>query len=162
VSEPQDTDTYLDALSNQLQNRHYSPQIISTSMDRAKQIDRTKLLSYQSKEPNTRTPLVLTYHPKLSKTSSLVHRHMPTLHKSHRLQQVFPDPPFRRPRNLKDLLVNAALPTDEADEMPECGCLKCPSYKCIVCNFIAVGSTFTSTVTNEHFPITSNLHCKMT
>ena len=106
-----------------------------------KNISREDLLKYKIKDKNERVPLVLTYHPKLAKTSSLIHKHLPTLHSSHRLKNVFPEPllcSFRRTRNLKDLLVNAALPIVHEDDPSTShppGFTKCPSKQCLLSNY---------------------------
>jgi len=92
-SNPDDTNIHLQSLSTHLQKRMYSRDTINEGIQRAKQIDRNQLLTYNTKTKNTRTPLVLTYHPKLSSTGKLIQQHLPTLNKSSRLQKIFPDPP---------------------------------------------------------------------
>ena len=53
-------------------------------------------------------PLVITYHPALSRTSRTLKKHLNILHISNRLKAAIPDPPvvaFRGPHNLRDLLI---------------------------------------------------------
>ena len=128
-----DAQRHLHDLSNHLQKRGYNQDIITSAFERAENISREDLLKYKIKDKNERVPLVLTYYPKLAKTSSLIHKHLPTLHSSDRLKNVFPEPPlcsFRRTRNLKDLLVNVAIPIVHEDDPSTShppGFTKCPS-----------------------------------
>lgn len=133
-------------------------------MEKGKSVDRDSLSLYhvyKDKKRNERNPLVLTYDRKLD--NEITRKHMNFLHEDEKLCKIFPDPPlisFRRNRNLRDLLVNARLPSiPDSDEQP--GFCECPSKKCSVMNFAIFGDKFSSSVTKQSFPINSFIHDKM-
>ena len=84
-------------------------------------MDRPSLLSYRPKPTTDKAilPSVITFHPDLPKVRNIVDKHWPIIESSDHLNSVFPQNPFmafRRPQNLRDLLVMAILklgPTDD-------------------------------------------------
>ena len=112
-------------------SRGYNEQHLEKEFNRA--LDITREASLQSKpnqEKSVRIPLVVTYHPILPSFHSITKRHLSILHTSERLREALRHPPliaFRRPRNLRDLLVCATL-TITSHESPgnhPCGVLRC-------------------------------------
>lgn len=86
---------------------------------------------------------------------------MPILHADSTLKEIFPLPPvvsFRRPRNIRDLLVNAKL--REIPSETQTGSTKCNAKRCSVCPFICESKKFKSSNTGESFPITTHINCK--
>ena len=160
-SDELDCESQLRTLKAHFEERQYSPEQIDTQIHKAKQVDRSELLTYKKKKPNKRVPFVVTYSPLLKNIGAIIHKHLPLLHNSPQMKRIFPEPPlvaFRRPSNLRDLLVHASTKPSASNDNPP-GIYTC-NRKCIVCSFIEVNKKFTSTATGESFPITSNLTCK--
>ena len=156
-----DRETQLRSLRHHFVERQYPPEQVDIQIDKAREIERDNLLKYKEKKRNNRVPFVVTYSPFLKGIGTILHKHLPLLHNSPKLKQIFPEPPltaFRRPPNLRDLLVHAKVTPPTTGEDPP-GAFKCLK-KCIVCTFIHTSTKFTSTVTGESFPISSNLSCK--
>ena len=81
--------------------------------------------------------------------------------------KIFPDPPvlsFKRPPNLKDILVRAALPRGTSTHIETVhskrGCVKCSNRSCRTCCHIEVTSSFTSHVTGRSFEIRQPTSCR--
>ena len=96
---------------------------------------RADLLRKHKKEVDNRIPVVLTYHPALTKVYQILekpHRH--TL-KSLRLTAVLPSPPrlaFRNPKTLKDHLVRSKLKTNYEKR----GVTICGRKNCEICHIL--------------------------
>jgi len=163
-SDGEDSCHQLDTLEKHFQRRDYPTDTIKSQIQKAKEVDRSQLLKYKKKQSNNRVPIVTTYNPLLRGLGAIFQKHMCILHESPDLKLIFPEPPltsFRRPRNLRDLLVHSssAPKTISADSA---GSHRCESKKCIACKFIKFDKKFQSTQTGETFPITSHLTCKET
>ena len=88
-------------LKQQLCSRGYSPRQVNHAIGTVATKDRSVLLQYKEKKPNKRVPFVVTYHPSLGNLSSILHKHLPTLHSSQKMKKVFPEPPvvsFKKPK----------------------------------------------------------------
>ena len=160
---PEEEEIHLTNLKDHLIAREYAEDVIDKQINKAKRQDKKSLLTYKPKKKNTRVPLVTTYNPAFNQIHNIVRKHMHLINDDDKLSQVFPSPPiaaFRRPRNIRDLLVNARVKPSPDDTQK--GCTKCTSKKCAVCPFIVESHKFTSSSTGESFPITSHAHCKST
>ena len=103
---------------------------------------------------------MVTYHPGLPKLHQILRRHLPILHASERMKQVMPNPPlvaYRRPKNLKDLLVRATLNPPERNFE---GTRQCGRPRCKTCAHIKVGVVFSSAVTGVEFRARTTADCK--
>ena len=128
-NEKDDVNKHLSDLQQHLINRNYKKSMVTKSINKGKQIPRSELLKYNERKQMNRVPLVLTYDPRLANVSHTIRKHMPTLHKSEDMKSLFSEPPivaFRRAKNLKDLLVNAKLPSKKPLK-GETGFIQCPS-----------------------------------
>ena len=120
--------------------------------DRATRVKRAQALKKSEKSnQGNRVPLVVTYHPALPKLHQILRRHLSILHVSERMKQAVPNPPlvaYRRPKNLKDLLVRATLnpPERNYEATRQCG-----RPRCKTCAHIKMGVGFSSAVTGEQF-----------
>ena len=77
------------------------------------------------------------FHLNLPKLSAITKKMFPILHTTQRLQKVFPDTPlhaYRRPKNLRDLLVHAELSPPELSTA--LGSTPCGSRRCLTCKHI--------------------------
>ena len=118
-------------LKQHLIKRGYPEQMLDTEIHRAISVSREdSLLRGVRRETEQRIPLVVTYHPSMHFLARTTKRHQITLRSSERLNAIFNLPPiiaFRRPKNLRDLLVRADL-TSYANETPGnsvCGAVRC-------------------------------------
>ena len=65
---------------------------------------------------------------------------------------------YRSPKNIKSLLINSKLRTDDATEPTQHGCFKC--NKCYLCRrYLQETRTFTSHHTQQTFNIKQNITC---
>ena len=102
------------------------------------------------------------YHPVLSFLTRATICHHITLWRLEYLSQVFPSPPmisFRRPKNLRDLLVHATLTTTTTTNRVF-GSFQCCGSRQKTYPILRTTNTFTSNVTNEHFIIKVYASCK--
>ena len=93
-----------------LRKRGYSSNFIETQLIKVDKLKRSDLLQYkQTNNKQKRVPLVVTYSRHLPDLHKISRDHMPLLHKSPDMQQIFNEPPliaYRRDRNLNDILVH--------------------------------------------------------
>ena len=149
-------------LKTYLLARGYQETAVNLQIQRAANIPRHKTLQPRPpRPPHNRTPLVVTYHPSLSSLARITKKHLPVLHTSARLKQAIPNPPlvaFRRPKNLRDLLVRAKL---ETSVLPtNTGNIPCGRRRCKCCYEIMTTSSFRSHNTGRRYNIRSNITCK--
>ena len=104
---------------------------------------------------------MVTYRPGLTKLSSIVRKHLTTLHISDKLRKAIPNPPlvaYRRPPNVRDLLVRAEVktptPPTHGDNAP------CGSRRCKTCQLIKRTNTFTRNTTGRRYTIRNQFTCK--
>ena len=93
-----------------LRKRGYSSNFIETQLIKVDKFKRSDLLQYkQTNNKQKRVPLVVTYSRHLPDLHKISRDHMPLLHKSPDMQQIFNEPPliaYRRDRNLNDIIVH--------------------------------------------------------
>ena len=117
-------------------------------------------MARQRNRDSTRVPLVVTYHPSLPPLTTITQKHHSLLHLSDRLKKAFPTPPiiaFRRPRNLRDLLVRADL-SPPARTSP--GNSACGRPRCKTCSTLLTTNTFTSKTTGRSYQMKCSATCK--
>jgi hypothetical protein len=149
-------------LKQQLFNRKYNYKHLENSIQAAKNLSRDNVLEYKTKTQNTRTPLVITYHPDLPNISEITRRLWHTVLTSKRMRALFPEPPlisYRRPRNLRDHLVRAKL-QDQKESVDATICQPCGDKRCFSCPMINHTATFKSSVTKRSFKLFCNTNCK--
>jgi len=128
-------------LKHYLRRRGYSGKIIDRQFDRADKLDRDTLLkpSEDKKKNMKRVPLVLTYSKKLPRIHDIVKKHLPLLHESNRMKEVFNEMPivaYRRDKNIADILVHEKTNrtmTREVNPVERC------TKKCVVCDMLTRG-----------------------
>ena len=169
-SNPEDESHHLNELRSHFKERNYDPKITEDAITRAREKPRSELLTYRKRTKNQRPTFTVTYNKATSQIPHIIHSHLPTLQTSPSLQTVFSEPPltsFRRPRSLRDILVNAKDPAEPTssqnknkDNNSPTGFFKCKSKKCVLHQHITETHTFTSTVTKRTFHITDYMDCK--
>ena len=158
-SSENDFKKHTDELQSFLINRGYNISFVRSQIRRASLIRRKDILFPSSdRKTSTRIPLVTTFHPNLPKLSSIINMHLPLLCAS---TQAFPERPFfayRRPKNLRDLLVHANLKPSHLE--PARGSSPCESKRCLTCQHIRSGTSVQSTVSGRTFRVHATANCK--
>ena len=142
--------------------RGYQEKFVRDQINRARVLEREELLAPRPKATNNRIPFVVTYHPGLPNIGGILRELHPFLHYSERCKQAIKDVPmmaFRRPKSLQDYLVRAKLRPLDQNTSGNRGTLKCTSNRCDVCNYLAVGDSFSSHVTGTSYPVNHRLDC---
>ena len=103
----------IEELQLYLEQRGYNKEALAPQFERATAKPREDcLLPSLKKRQSPQIPLVVTYSPTLPSLSKITGQHHHILHLSERTKRAFPQPPtiaYRRPKNLRDLLVRADL-----------------------------------------------------
>ena len=149
-------------LKSHLLHRGYKSSFVQDEIDRASHIRREDALTPRTRTcHNKRVPLVVTYHPNLPNLTALTKNNLPVLHASSLLKKAIPEWPliaYRRPKNLRDLLVKAEL--KPAGLQPAGGSSPCGTRRCLTCSHIQTGITFRSATTNQAFNVRATATCK--
>ena len=106
------------------------------------------------------TPFVVTYHPDLPPLNRILLRHQCLIELTPRLKGALPEPPlvvYRRPSNLKNLLVRAAI---RGPQHPHEGTSRCGQPRCKTCVHIKSGNRFRSATTGEEFRVKATADCR--
>ena len=149
-------------LRTHLLDRGYQTTTVDAQIQKASRLPRTEALNPNThRQPTRRIPLVVTYHPGLTNLSRIARKHLPILHTSSKLKEAIPDPPiiaFRRPKNIKDLLVRAKLnppspPTNAINT-------RCNNNHCKCCHEMVTCSKFKSKTTGRQYNIGAEITCK--
>ena len=104
-------------------------------------LHREEVLQYKPKEKSNRVPFVITFHPRLRKLGSVLHKYFYLLQSNERLKKAFTEPPmvaFRRLKNLKDSLVHSSL----REEMQKQDSHKCMASRCKCCQSLVESKSF--------------------
>jgi peptide-methionine (R)-S-oxide reductase len=165
-SVPINFENNLKVLRSNLITRGYKQRSIDDAFSRVNALDRSATLAKAKK--NTTSPVVLSlkYHPGLPSISPIFQKHYQVLIQEPYLKEVFPVPPivsFRRPKNLRDILIRAKLPTKKVHETRKLR----PGFKhcgkrvdCCVCPRSTETAVHKSTSSGITYPITSHVTCR--
>ena len=163
-------------LENYLHNRGYPSRVIKKQIQKVMDIPRSEAL--RPRETNVknedRVPFVITYDPSHSSIASTIHKYLPILHSSKRCKDAIPKAPmvaFRRPMNIKDMIVRSAVRTsDESQDKGFSSCNTCAACKhthgfgdtADKVKHTVTSQTFSSHFTGEEFTIKHQLNCLST
>ena len=124
--------------------------------------------SLRARERGTtnRIPLVTTHNPHITFIAEIANRNWHFLQSKERLARIFQEPPlvaYRRPKNLRDILVSTKLKskTTRANSTTGSGG-PCSKPKCSWCSRINETSTFTGTQDGKVFDIFHTVNCQST
>ena len=124
-----------------MRKRGYSSRFIEGQLEKVDKMKRSDLLSYKPKEKNKdRVPLVITYSKHLPDIQKISRDHLPLLHKSSELQEIFDKPPlvaFKRDRNLTDILVHGKH--NKIFKNKDGSVNRCPANNCAICPITRYG-----------------------
>ena len=151
----------LDELKTFLLNRQYKTKIIDNAFDKIRNLTRTDCLKRKNRKQKTqkRIPFITTFNPGLPNIPQILRKYLPTLHSSKHCRKAIPVCPivsYKRPKNLKDILVNSKLYTSNKKN----GFHKCSNKRCLPCQSALTGETVPIFSTNKTFTITKSLSCK--
>ena len=150
----------LKELRGHLRKRGYKKRTIDRAFEATSNMERGELLHYREKKKNSRVPFVATYHPDAPYIEGIIAKHWSLIEDSEELKRVFTQRPivaYRRPQNLRDLLVRARVDT-EPKQPP--GTSKCQTRTCQICRgLMPITTTFTGTVSGTRHPIKQPLSC---
>ncbi|PIK49128.1 hypothetical protein BSL78_13997 [Apostichopus japonicus] len=126
----------------------HSARRVREAIQRVRSLSRSSTLAVKDKKGrdcDNKLPLVVTFHPNLPPLQKITSNNHNILLTSDRLQRAVPEKPiiaYRRPRNLRDLLVRAAVPPLTSNPTPiQHGTFKCDrTSRCIVCSHHIVES----------------------
>ncbi|KAJ8037537.1 hypothetical protein HOLleu_18374 [Holothuria leucospilota] len=159
------TNSAFDKRANELTTyliaRGYRERFVRNQIRKAKSVTREEALTSRPQRSNTRVPMVVTYHPGLPNIGAILKELQPLLHCSDKCRKAVKDIPmmaFRRPKNLANYLVHAKLKPANAENTP-LGTVKCGDRRCLVCEFLKTGDSFTSKGTNKSYTINFELNC---
>ena len=94
-----------------LVNRGYAESLVHRQLEKARNKSRLDVLQSTKKTESTRVPFVCTWDTCFPDVNSLLGLAFPILQSDDRLRELFPEPPlvsYRRPKNLRNLLVKTA------------------------------------------------------
>ena len=103
---------------------------------------------------------MVTYHPNLPRLKQTIRRYHHILQDSDRLRQAFPSLPiiaFRRPRNLCDLLVCAAISPNTSNPPDN---FHCEARRCKTCPILVTTDTLPAVWLDERFKLKLRASCK--
>ena len=106
----------------------YRRSFVKKEMEKVLRIDRKNALKKKEKRKESYIPLVVSYHPDLPPLGRIINKHWPTLQSKKRLKKVFKNRPivsYKRPRNLRDMLVKATFNYEENLWHNTIGCHPC-------------------------------------
>ena len=147
-------DLRLRELQEMLRSRDYGRGLIDTAIQRASTIPRSEALKRVVREKGEIRPVFAdTYDPRLPSITNIIRKHYwVMIANDPRLAEVFPHCPlvaYKRPVNLKELLIRAKLPPITRSLRPVRivkGCKPC-NKPCAACPYITHTKTIKSSVT---------------
>ncbi|XP_072169503.1 uncharacterized protein [Diadema setosum] len=156
-------------LKRHLAARGYGTRRVQQAINKVRSLPRSEVLKPKTNKQDTtdRIPLVTTFHPNLPSLHNILRDNHHILHTSDRLSQAVPDTPilaYRRPHNLKDLIVRTEVPslTDNSSPLQH-GTFKCSASRCIICSIhIHESDSFTSNSTGLSHHTKGNITCTTT
>ena len=143
-------------------NRGYKEEDLDKQIYRSRQILRAEVLvsKRNSNKKKNSIPLILDFHPALSKIPSVLEE-LPFLSSCSHTKNVFPEELFVshcRPNNLKDTLVHAKLPSGQVN-LDQTGMYSCNKCRCQICKFVFNGRVFSDFATRNRFYVNYHFNC---
>ena len=139
-------------LKSMLLSRGYGMDLIDAGIEKARAIPRTKAIKYVSRPKTSPRPVfAISFDPRLPSITDIQNRHWRSMvNQDPYLREVFPQPPltaFKRPKNLKDLIIRAKVSPKVRDrpERKKKGMKRC-NKMCPACPFINESKLFMAQV----------------
>ena len=144
-----------------LMERGYRKAYVEGQIDKVRRMSRIDVLGNSNQPRSTKTPFVVTYHPRLPDISKILRDLHPILESSERCKNAIKSVPFvafRKPKSLGDYLVRAKVDNHVSKNLL-LGSVKCSSRRCEVCKYMGESSHFKSSQDNRRYSINYNLNC---
>ena len=144
-----------------LLERGYRKAYVESQVDKVRRMTRADVLSKSNQPRSTKTPFVVTYHPRLPHISKILRDLHPILESSDRCKNAIKSVPFvafRKPKSLGDYLVRAKVDSHGPRDLV-LGTVKCSSRRCEVCKYMDENSHFKSSQDDRRYSINYNLNC---
>ncbi|XP_015197558.2 uncharacterized protein [Lepisosteus oculatus] len=138
-------------------NRGYPSSVIDRALARAKNTPRT-INPIRNSRLNNRIPLVLPYHPNTLPIPRTINQNFSILQDDPSIGALFSDHPiisYRRPPNLRNLLVHSSLDRPQQPSTP--GTFPCKRARCITCKYTATTTLIQGP--SGQFQITQTASC---
>ena len=141
--------------------RGYRKAYVEGQIDKVRRMSRIDVLGNSNQPRSTKTPFVVTYHPRLPDISKILRDLHPILESSERCKNAIKSVPFvafRKPKSLGDYLVRAKVDNHVSKNLL-LGSVKCSSRRCEVCKYMGESSHFKSSQDDRRYSINYNLNC---
>ena len=129
-----------------LMERGYRKAYVEGQVDKVRRMSRAEVLSNSNQPRSTKTPFVVTYHPRLPDISKILRELHPILESSERCKNAIKSVPFvafRKSKSLGDYLVRPKVDSCGPRYLL-LGTVKCSSRQCEVCKYMDENSHFKS------------------
>ena len=154
-------------LENRFLQRGHKKEWVTHASDRVSNITQSDCLdTARTKSADDRITCVFPYSPLSKNMSSIVHKHWHIISTDPSLRGRFKDPPrvaFRRPPNLRNMLVRADNPNPPPPRVSFLPPVEAGNYKCgncQQCNFTRKTKTFYHPHTGKVFSVKGVISCK--
>ena len=161
-------DKHSQTMSEKLIEKGYPKKNVTEAIKKARDLDRPDLLKIKLPDVNTKeipTVLVTTYQPNFGGLQEICKANWDLLKRSTATKELSEQRViygYRRPKNLKDLLVRAKLPTEKIQiEKPSTGPQnKCIRKNCRYCQKLDTSGKIISKTTGREYITKHNVSCK--
>ena len=141
--------------------RGYNEQILESQFKKVAGLTRDETLHHHEREKETR-PVLVTFDPRQPPLGQITKKHHHILNLSDKMRKAVPEPPliaYRRPKNLRDLLVRAEVIPRERKQP---GTRPCGGRGCKTCPMLQTMDSITSHITGNTHKIKTSASCKST
>ena len=163
-SEQTSRDIRLAELKQFLLDREYKPKIIDAAITKAKNIPRREAIKRVEKQNRTPRPcFVVRYDPRFPSLTKIVSKHWRAMTTNPTMASIFKDPPliaYKRPKNLKDILIRARIPPPQSSRPKriKTGMTKC-NKPCSICPYIKTQTKVKSSTNNVTVELSKHHTC---
>ena len=153
----------LSEMTEHLISRGFPKKHIDSAIQKACQSSRTQALKRKNPlKKQNRIPFVVTYNPALPNIASILHTFFPILQTSDSCKEAIPNVPmvsFRKPKNLRNILVRASTSPNTTHRSKEAGFEPCSTSRCKTCQHTTKTNSFMSHANNKRFDLYHFLSC---
>ena len=162
---PKDREKRFQELKEMLIDRDYKPRLITAAIDKARSVPREEAIKKVVRPVSSDRPvLVIQFDPRLPSLSGIVQKHWRSMVSTDPyLKQVFPLPPliaYRRPKNIRDLVIKARIPPVYIrPTRTQAGYKKCTNVSCLTCPYSKPGKLIKATASEFKTEVNTSFNC---
>lgn len=148
----------VDELVETLKNQHYPDNVLHQVKQKSLTLDRQTVLRNSQKNKINGTNFVTSFSTKLNNCNQIFRKHFHLIRSDPKLSTIFKAPPkvvYRRNRNLKSMLTNNRLNSNNNS-----GCRPCNSTRCLTCQHMQSASQIQTQNGNFTWKIKKSFNCK--